>query len=124
MRPRVLCFGGRDYADRERVNAALSLLLRERFLQGFMIIQGGARGADTLCAEWGFAKGFPVVCVPAQWERYKKAAGHLRNGWMLEIQPSFAVGFPGGAGSRDMASQAERAGVPVWLPYGLDNSVN
>lgn len=116
--PRVLCFGGREYADEAAVDNALSIMWRERCGSGMMIIHGGARGADSLAGAWGVAHGFPVVIVPAQWDRYAKAAGSLRNAWMLELQPWVAIGFPGGSGSRDMARQCAYRGIPVWHPYG------
>jgi hypothetical protein len=33
-------------------------------------------------------------------------------------KPEAAVGFPGGRGTRDMASRLQAAGIPIWWPYG------
>lgn len=119
MRHRVLCFGGRTFADAAAVDRVLSQLTpHPEFIQ-FAIIQGGARGADTLCAAWGKTHGHPVIEVAAPWETHGKRAGPLRNSWMIELcQPTYAVGFPGGPGSANMASQCRAAGVPLWLPFG------
>lgn len=85
----------------------------------FCIIHGKARGADSLCGEWGKARGVPVIEVPAQWGFYRNAAGPMRNGWMLEIlSPTYAIGFPGGSGTADMTERLRAAGVPLWLPLG------
>ena len=115
---RVLCFGGRTYSDRAAVDAALSFLVAH--LGGpFVIIQGGARGADALCKEWGRRLGYCVVQVDADWQNYDRAAGGICNGWMLEhCRPTYAVGFPGGPGSADMARRLKAANVPTWFPEG------
>ncbi len=123
-RPIVLCFGGRNFADVHMIDHALDTLLRERFLQGFSVLHGDARGADRNCGAWGMTKGFPVIAVAANWDRYGKAAGSLRNGWMLELNPVMAVGFPGGTGTADMAGRCIKAGVPMWAPFGLDQRDN
>jgi len=44
-----------------------------------LVISGGARGVDTLAER--FAKEFNIETqiFPADWNRYGKAAGHIRN---------------------------------------------
>ena len=32
------------------------------------------------------------------------------------VMPNYAVGFPGGAGTRDMAARCAAAGLPLWRP--------
>lgn len=112
---KVLCFGGRDYVDHAMVDQCLTAL--RQILGDFAIINGGARGADSLCAAWGRANGLPVITVDANWTFYDKRAGHLRNGWMLELcGPTYAVGFAGGRGTADMAAKVRAAGVTLWEP--------
>jgi hypothetical protein len=108
---RVLVFGGRDYTDAATIDAALSLL------DVGCIIHGGARGADTLAGEWGKRKGLPVLRVDAPWDFYGNRAGRVRNQWMLDwAMPTYAAGFPGGTGTRDMAERCAAAGLPLWRP--------
>lgn len=117
MTHRVLCFGGRDYDDRMAIDTALMQLTTS--IGQFAIIHGGARGADQLCGEWGERRGRPVIAVRANWDFYAKAAGGIRNSWMLEhCMPTYAVGFPGGPGTSDMAKRCERSGLTLWRPYG------
>ncbi len=113
MSLRVLCYGGRDYADTATVNAVLSTL------EGpFLIINGGARGADRLCKDWGLAKGWPVITMDAPWNALGKRAGNVRNAWMLEhAMPNYAVAFPGGTGTADMTARVRAAGVTLWEPF-------
>lgn len=112
---RVLCCGGRRYADYSHVCASLDQL--RQAAGDFAVIHGGAEGADSLCATWGKSKGLPVIRVDANWYFYDKGAGHVRNGWMLDFCfPTYAVAFPGGTGTADMIEQCEARGIPVWRP--------
>lgn len=114
MTHRILVFGGREYAKATFVYGALDLLY-ERFGM-FIIIEGGAEGADSLAKAWAKLHGRPYAEVPADWDFHKKAAGAIRNSWMALLQPTRAVGFPGGTGTADMYSKLERLHIPIWLP--------
>jgi predicted Rossmann-fold nucleotide-binding protein len=109
---RVLVCGGRDYLDRSRLNAVLDRLHVER---GFtLVIAGGARGADTLAAEWAASRGILFEIYIAAWETEGRKAGPLRNFQMLEEgRPGLVVGFPGGRGTAHMCRIAREAGVEV-----------
>lgn len=55
--------------------------------------------------------------IDANWDFYDKAAGPVRNQWMIDwAAPTYAVAFPGGNGTRDMAKRCVEAGVLVWRP--------
>ena len=43
------------------------------------VICGAARGADTLGEAWAIAHNVPVKRMPADWDRFGKRAGYLRN---------------------------------------------
>lgn len=117
MLHRVLCFGGRDFSDMGRIDAALSLLPGVLGVPEFAIIHGNARGADKLCGAWGKRRGFCVIAVDANWDFYRLRAGPVRNDWMMVYcMPTYAVGFPGGSGTADMGERLRRAGVPTWWP--------
>ena len=109
---RVLVCGGRDYADRRRLYAELDAL-RET-VEITQIIEGEASGADSLARQWGESRGIPVRKFPANWRRYGKRAGYLRNKQMLnEGKPHLVVAFPGGKGTDGMVMISRQAGVPV-----------
>jgi predicted Rossmann-fold nucleotide-binding protein len=109
---RVLVCGGRDYDDRDALYAALDSLHAEH---GFMVvIAGGARGADTLAAEWAGDRGIPTQVYMAEWERLGRKAGPIRNQRMLdEGRPDLVVAFPGGTGTAGMMGIARKAGIEV-----------
>jgi|SRR5579885_757659 len=111
---RVLVCGGRDYGDRAVLFTALDRLHAEhRFT---VLIAGGARGADTLAAEWARERGIPTEIYMADWKRQRRAAGPIRNERMLrEGKPDLVVAFPGGKGTAGMVALARGAGVEVVL---------
>jgi|SRR5215831_5934683 len=81
-----------------------------------VIIHGGAQGADTLADLWAESKGIYIEEYRAQWEKYGKAAGLIRNKQMLdEGKPDMVIAFlaPDSRGTANMIKQATEAGVEV-----------
>ena len=109
---RVLVCGGRDFEDRLVLYAVLDRLNATR---GFaVVIAGGARGADTLAAEWAGERGVPAEVYMAEWGRLGRKAGPIRNRRMLdEGRPDLVVAFPGGKGTAGMIALARAAGCEV-----------
>lgn len=83
------------------------------------VIEGAARGADTVAGEWAIANGKDLKEFPADWAIHGPSAGYLRNKKMLhEGNPDLVIAFPGGKGTANMVNQAKKAGVPVKeIPY-------
>jgi len=97
-----------------------------------IIITGGAPGADTIARQWAetpgphpAAEGFPDVMsvfstvYPADWDKYGKRAGPIRNNQMLkEGKPDQVVAFYDGVertrGTTHMVDISRKALVPVW----------
>lgn len=105
---RVLFCGGRDFSNRKRVSEVFDKLLVT------FACHGGARGADTLCAQEASRRGIPLVCYPANWQGEGDTAGPRRNQRMLdEFKPELVVAFPGGTGTADMIRRATEAGITV-----------
>lgn len=110
--PVVLVCGGRDFADQRLLVRTLEGVLKGPGIG--VLVQGGARGADTLAANWGRMRGLAVVTVMADWEREGRAAGPIRNQRMLdEHHPDLVIAFPGGKGTADMVRRARAGGYKV-----------
>lgn len=110
---KVLCCGGRNFNDYAFVCSHMNAL-RAKF-GDFAVIHGGAKGADSLAELWAKTKGIPTIAVEANWQFYDKAAGSLRNQWMLDFcEPNYVVAFPGGVGTRNMISKSKLKGITVW----------
>src|SRR5260221_13374048 len=109
---RVLVCGGRDYSDAVVVGAWLGAIEKKWGIA--VIIHGDARGADTLAKFYGEFRRLQVSAYPADWRRYGRSAGPIRNEFMLrDSKPDLVVAFPGGAGTADMVRRAKAADVSV-----------
>ena len=81
------------------------------------IIEGDAKGADRLAGKWADLKGIGKAVYPADWDKYGKKAGPIRNKQMLdEGKPDCVIAFltKNSRGTRNMVSQADKAGVKVF----------
>ena len=109
---RVLVCGGRDYNNADYMRKVLDDM--HAVTPFDILIYGMARGADDMAKMWATARGVGRLGFPAQWEKYGKQAGPMRNARMLEKgKPDLVIAFPGGRGTADMMRQAKAAGVPV-----------
>jgi len=109
---RVLVCGGRNYTNRLALWNYLDRIHGSNWMIT-LIIQGEARGADTLARQWAEARGVPVAPYPADWSEGLRA-GSRRNQRMLdEGKPQLVVAAPGGSGTRDMVRRAQEAGLRV-----------
>lgn len=44
-----------------------------------VIVSGGAKGADALAKRYAQDRGYEYIEFPAEWEKYGKSAGYIRN---------------------------------------------
>jgi hypothetical protein len=110
----VLVCGSRDYIDYTKVYECL------KSLEVSQVIAGGCRGADALAVRASKACGYPFREFPADWQKFGKAAGPIRNQRMLdEGRPDLVVAFhedvENSKGTKDMIRRARSQGVPVRL---------
>lgn len=108
---KVLVCGGRDYSDSKRVASVLSKL------KITCLINGGARGADKLSSRWAKVNNIPYFEYPADWDKFGKKAGPIRNQEMLyeNVDIGFAVAFPGGHGTLNMISLLAEVGIFIFI---------
>lgn len=74
----ALFCGSREWTDPEPIGKVMNKLP-----EGSMIIHGDARGADLIADNEARRRGFEIMAVPADWERFGDKAGPLRNQEML-----------------------------------------
>ena len=82
-----------------------------------LIIEGGASGADTLARYWAKHNKVAFQTYKADWEKYGKRAGTIRNELMLKEHPDIdgVIAFPsGGPGTAHMMRIAKEAGKLVF----------
>mgnify|MGYP001076257689 CR=1 FL=1 len=109
----LLVCGGRHFADYQALAAAIAGLP----FTPEIIIEGGARGADSLAKSWALENNVHYAEVPALWKKRGKAAGSERNAAMLLLKPEYCLAMPGGAGTADMVRRCRALNIPVWEPY-------
>ena len=116
---RLLVCGSRDYADRDTLFKVLDQIGIRNRGKIEVLIEGEARGADTLAREWAESYDIPVMKFPADWERYGKLAGPVRNAQMIaEGEPTLVVAFLSkpmdqSGGTRNMVKLARYANLEV-----------
>src|SRR5574340_359283 len=121
MGRKVLVTGSRTWHDEGRLFATLDALAAQEPID--RIVEGCAQGADQAAERWATARAIPNAHYPAEWRRYGRAAGPIRNRAMLTEQPDLVVAFHPdlvtSRGTADMVRAARRAGVPVVLIGGM-----
>ena len=88
---RVLVTGSRYYTDRDKIYKVLDSFHRNKIITE--VIEGGAKGADFIAGRWAMENNVPLKVVLAQWNKYGKAAGVMRNDEMLEMNPDIVFSF-------------------------------
>lgn len=87
----LLC-GDRNWTNRDLIHTVIRNL--KEFDGVTTIIQGEARGADTMAKEEAQKLGLDVLSFPANWRHYGRAAGPIRNQQMLtEGKPDMVIAF-------------------------------
>lgn len=115
---RYLICGSRDYCDLELMEATLAKLPPPE-----VVITGMARGADEAGRLWASKhwKDAKHLGFPAEWGKYGRAAGPIRNQKMLEEgKPTLVIAFPKdgksiSSGTKSMITLSEKAKVPVLI---------
>jgi hypothetical protein len=86
-----------------------------RYQAGTVVLEGEAPGADRIGRLVAEYLGFTVRKFPADWKRYGRRAGILRNLEMLDETPDVVVAFQlrGSRGTQHTIDEARRRGIPV-----------
>ena len=86
-----------------------------------VIVSGGAKGADTLAKKYAQEKGYFYKEFPANWDKYGKRAGYLRNREMHEYLSKGhyrgVVAFWDGKskGTENMIKISKKSGIVVYI---------
>ena len=117
---RIIVCGSRDFDDYELFNRSMEEnVARFSYVQ---LVSGHARGADLFAERYAEEKGIPIAVFKADWEKYGRAAGPIRNRMMLEYaleEDAVVMAFWNGEsrGTKNMISQAEKAGAVVHIVH-------
>jgi len=108
---RVIICGGRNFDDEDCVSDVMQEQLSD---EEWTVITGGASGADSLAHKVAIHNGFATEVYPADWDKYGRSAGPMRNQQMIDTGVDLVIAFPGGRGTAHMVSIAKNKGVRVY----------
>jgi hypothetical protein len=128
---KVAVIGSRSFKDADFLAEKLDEL---RWLLGdFVVISGGAPGADTLAEKWAASRGLSCEVYKADWENldhvdvlrrqlwdgtwYDARAGFRRNQVVIDNTDQCVVAFWDGKsnGTKDAIQRATKAGKAVYV---------
>lgn len=109
---KVIIAGGRDITCPFVVGQAVEA-------SGFTVsevVSGGARGVDSLGEAWAKANGVGIKSFPADWCKYGRGAGPIRNAEMAEYADALIAIWDGKSpGTADMVRRATEKCLKVYV---------
>lgn len=109
---KTIIAGSRDITD-------ITLLAEAIAQSGFAITEvvcGMAKGADRIGIDWATEQGIPVKAFPADWTRYGRGAGPVRNREMAEYADALIALWDGKSrGTKHMINLAKQQGLPTYV---------
>ena len=115
MIKRIVVAGSRDYNNYDESKSYIDFCVsRIRKKYEIIIVSGGCRGADMLGERYAKENGFKVEKYPADWKKYGRTAGPIRNKQMAEVC-DYAICFWDGKseGTKSMIEFAAKYGKPI-----------
>lgn len=114
---RILITGSRHYNNFTEMYWILSTIINKLEINPNQttIIHGNSRGADKIAGYASNALGFKLEVYPANWNKYGKAAGPIRNKEMVNSNVDLVLAFPIGTsnGTRNTMKQANNKNIPI-----------
>lgn len=111
---RLIIAGGRDYRLTKDDQAFIANVVDKYNVTE--IVQGGAKGADLGAKLWAKANGIECTEFPADWDKFHKSAGMIRNRQMADYADTLLV-FPGGSGTANMIEIAAKLKLLIIARY-------
>ena len=113
---RVLVTGARDWANIEVIRQTLLKEQQNNPKKDYVLVHGNARGADKMAAMVAMELCWEIIAVPADWKKYGRAAGPIRNRQMVEMNIDFCYAFHydinSSKGTKDCLRQVAAKKIP------------
>jgi hypothetical protein len=110
--------GSRYFIDYEIFTKALNKILNEWKDDIELVISGGAKGADTLAEKWAHEHKIEIMIFPADWKRYGRAAGPIRNTKIInESTHLIAFAAISSKGTLDTINKAKAKGLKIRIVH-------
>lgn len=109
---RVIVAGSRTITDYNVVKEAVE----SSQFEITCIISGGARGVDDLAVEYGQRNNINVEVYRADWTKYGRSAGPIRNTEMARIADALIAIWDGESpGTRNMIDTAKKYKLDIYI---------
>lgn len=114
---RIIVCGNRDMTDKETVKTVLNAIYREEGIYVTIVHGGCPTGADAFADEHARFLGFTVEVHPANWKKFGRRAGPLRNEHIAGLGAEYGVAFWNGksSGTGGMIGLCAAYGILVWV---------
>jgi hypothetical protein len=108
---RLAIVGSREWKRLDWIDAFVDYLA-----SGTVVITGGARGVDKTAEKSALAKGLEVRVFPADWDKYGKGAGFIRNQQIVDACDAVVAFWDGESnGTKDTLKKASAAKKPTFI---------
>ena len=109
---KVIIAGSRDFKDYTMLTRYCDKILLNQI--NIEIVSGTASGADRLGEKYTIKKGYPIKKFPADWDKFKKAAGPIRNRKMAEYADGLIAFWNSKSkGTENMIQEANKLNLKV-----------
>jgi hypothetical protein len=113
---KLIIAGSRGFSDYNLLKQKLDYLLKNE--KQVEIVSGTANGADKLGEQYAKGKGYSIKQFPADWGKYGKKAGYIRNKQMAEYGTHCVCFWDGkSSGTRLMIRLCAGNKVPCRVVY-------
>lgn len=115
---RIVIGGCRDFNDDALFSQQVSRILASYPLSETVFLSGHCSGADELAERYASEHGIQTELYPADWQRYGRAAGPIRNEQMV-MQADCVIAFWDGKsrGTKSLISFAQKHNKILYIVY-------
>jgi len=109
---KIIIAGSRNFNDYNLLKTSCDNLLTQ--FTNIEIVSGTARGADKLGERYAREKGYDIKKFPANWDKFGKSAGYIRNDEMAQYADMLIAFWDGTSkGTKHMIDLANKRGIKV-----------
>ena len=109
---KIIIAGSRNFNDYALLRKTLDEILIDD--GDYEVVSGCCSGADKLGERYAAEKGFRVKHFPADWSKFGKAAGPIRNALMADYADGLVLFWDGTSkGSKNMLENARKRGLEI-----------
>lgn len=118
---KVIIAGSRKFSDYNKLKSECDRILKDKLEDtetNVIIVSGAAKGADSLGEQYAHERGLQLESHPADWQKYNRSAGIIRNIEMSK-EADALIAFPKegeeNRGTSHMVKIANRKGLIVHI---------